>query len=56
MKETEEMWVDPWVRKIVWRRARQPIPVFSPEESHGPRNLVGYSPWGRKELDSTEAT
>ena len=25
-----------------------------PEESHGQRSLVGYSPWGRKELDMTE--
>ena len=28
--------------------------VFLPGESHGRRNLVGYSPWGRKELDTTE--
>ena len=39
---------DPWVRKIPWRRAWQPAPVFLPGESHGQRNLVGYSPWGRK--------
>ena len=25
-------------------------------ESHGQRSLVGYSPWGRKELDMTEVT
>ena len=29
-------------------------PVFLPGESHGQRSLVGYSPWGRKELDTTE--
>ena len=23
-------------------------------EFHGQRNLVGYSPWGRRELDMTE--
>ena len=34
----------------------QPTPVFLPRESHGQRNLVGYSPWGLKELDTTEAT
>ena len=28
--------------------------VFLPGESHGQRSLVGYSPWGRKELDTTE--
>ena len=32
---------DPKVRKIPWRRARQPTPVFLPGESHGQRNLVG---------------
>ena len=26
-----------------------------PGESHGERSLVGYSPWGRKESDTTEA-
>ena len=34
---------DPWVRKIPWRRAWQPIPVFLPGESHAQRSLVGYS-------------
>ena len=29
-------------------------PVFLPGKSHGQRSLVGYSPWGRKELDMTE--
>ena len=29
-------------------------PVFLPGKSHGQRNLVSYSPWGRKELDTTE--
>ena len=46
----------PWVRKNPWRRALQPIPVFLPGESHGQRKLAGYSPWGRKESDMTEAT
>ena len=45
---------DSWVGKIPWRRAWQPTPVFQPGESHGWRNLVGYSPWGRKELDMIE--
>ena len=45
---------DPWVGKIPWRRKWQPTPVFLPGKSHGGRSLVGYSPWGRKELDTTE--
>ena len=28
--------------------------IFLPGESHGQRRLVGYSPWGCKESDSTE--
>ena len=40
--------------KIPWRRAWQPPPVLSPGESHGQESLVGYSPCGRKESDTTE--
>ena len=32
----------------------QPTPIFLPEEFHGQRSLVGYSPLGHKELDTTE--
>ena len=42
------------VRKIPWRRAWQPTPVFSPGESHGQSSLLGYSPWGHKESNATE--
>ena len=35
---------DLWVRKIPWRRAWQPTPVFLPEKSHGQKRLVGYGP------------
>ena len=31
-------------------------PVFLPGKSPGQRSLVGYSLWGRKELDATERT
>ena len=30
-------------------------PVFLPGQSPGQRNLVGYSPQGHKQLDTTEA-
>ena len=46
--------VDPWARKIPWRRTWQPIPVFLPGESPGQRSLVGYSPWGCKGLDQLQ--
>ena len=45
---------NPWFVKIPWRRKWQPTPVLLPGESHGQRSLVGYSPWGCKELDMTE--
>ena len=38
----------------IWRRKWQPTPVLLLGKSHGWRSLVGYSPWGRKELDKTE--
>ena len=43
-------WEDPWRRK--W----QCTPVFLPGKSHGQRSLAGYSPWGHKDWDVTEAT
>ena len=41
----------PGIRKIPWRRAWKPIPVFLPGKFHGQR-----SPWGHKESDTTEVT
>ena len=37
-----------------WRRRWQPTPVLLPGKSHGQRSLVGCSPWGHEELDTTE--
>ena len=45
---------DPWAGKFLWRREWQSTPVFLPGEFHGQRSLAGYSPWGRKELDTTQ--
>ena len=36
------------------RRQWHPTPVLLPRKSHGRRSLVGCSPWGRKESDTTE--
>ena len=47
---------DAWVRKILWRGAWHPTPVFLPGESHGQRSLAGYGPYGREELDRTKVT
>ena len=37
-----------------WRRHWQPTPVLLPGDSHGWRSLVGCSPWGHEESDTTE--
>ena len=54
MKETQEM----LVRSLGWEepleRAWQSTPVVLPGESYRERSLAGYSPWGRKELDTTK--
>ena len=41
-------WEDPLEKNMA------PTPVFSPGESHGWRSMVGYSPRGRRESDTTE--
>jgi len=46
---------DHWVGKVPWRRAWQPTPVFLPGESRGQKSLVGCSPQGHQEPDTTEA-
>ena len=45
---------DLWVGKIPRRKKWQPTPVSLPGESHGQRNLADYSPWGHRELGTTE--
>ena len=52
--ETSSTGFNPWVRKIPWRREWQPTPIILPGEFHGQGSLVGYSPQGLKESDTTE--
>ena len=42
------------VGKILWRREGPSTPVVLPGESHEERNLAGYRPWGRKDLNMAE--
>ena len=48
------------VRSLGWEdpleEGVEPTPVLLPGESHGQRNLTGYSLWGHKESDTTEMT
>ena len=54
VKNLPAMW-ETWVRslgwEIPWRREWQPTPISLPGESHGQGSLVGYRPWGCKELE-----
>ena len=50
----QETWVQSLGQEDPLEKKMAPTPVFWPGKSHGPRNLVGYSPWGRKEPDKTE--
>ena len=48
-----------WVQSLGGGRAPgggygNPLQCSCLENPHGLRSLVGYSPWGRKELDTTE--
>ena len=40
--------------RVIWRRQLHPTPVLLPGKSHGRRSLVGCSPWGHWELDTTQ--
>ena len=44
-------WEDPLEKGMATHSS---ISVFLPGEFHGQRSLVGYSPWGCKESDTTE--
>ena len=56
VKHLPTMW-ETWVRspcwEVLWRRQWHSTPVLLPRKIHGWRSLVGYSPWGHKELDTT---
>ena len=47
-----------WIRFLGWEdpleEGRATHIVFLPGDPHGQRSLVDYSPWGCKELDTTE--
>ena len=51
----QEMWVRALCQEDPLEKEMATTPVFFPlENPHGQRSLVGYSPWGHKELDMTE--
>ena len=59
VKETPAM-QEMWVRSLGWKdpleKEMATSPIFLSGKSHGQKSLEGYSPWGRKESNSTEVT
>ena len=49
----EDLGSTPGLGRPLWRRERQPTPVFLPGEFHGQRSKVGYGPQGCEEWDRT---
>ena len=56
IKRVKHDWVTKDSIAHAWKRQWQPTPVLLPGKSHGRRSLVGCSPWGCTESDTTEAT
>ena len=54
MQKTQETWVWSLGQEDPLEEDMAATPVFLPGKTHGQRSLVGYSPWGGKESDTTE--
>ena len=54
MQETQEMQVQSLGHEDPLEYKMATHPVFLPGKANGQRSLVGYSPWGLKESDTTE--
>ena len=54
MQETQEMQVQSLGHEDPLEYKMAIHPVFLPGKANGQRSLVGYSPWGLKESDTTE--
>ena len=51
----QEIWIQSLGQEDPLEREWLPTPIFLPGEFHRQRSLVGYSPWGGRESDMTEA-
>ena len=57
MQETQaDMSLVPGLRRSLGGGHGNPLQHSCMENPHGQRSLMGYSPWGHKELDTTEVT
>ena len=54
MPAMQETWLQSLVQEDLLEGEWLPTPVFLLGEFHGKRSMVGYSPWGYKDLDTAE--
>ena len=54
MQEMQETQVQSWDWEDPLEKEMETTPVFLTGKSQGWRSLMGYSPWGHKELNMTE--
>ena len=54
MQETQVPSLETQGREDPLEKGMATTPVFWPGDIHAERSLVGYSPWGHKESDTTE--
>ena len=54
-KQVTQIWSLGWENPLE-KEMETHSSIFLPGDSQGQRSLAGYSPWGRKKLDMTEAT
>ena len=50
----QETWVQSLGQEDPLKKGTATTPALLPGKSHGQKSLIGYSPWGRKESDTTE--
>ena len=56
LSAVRETWVQSLGQEDPLEKEMAAHSILLPGKSRGQRTLVGYSPWGHKELDMTEAT
>ena len=59
VKNPPAMWGETWIRSLGWEDPlvvgmATHFSILCLENPHGQRSLTGYSPWGHKELNTTE--
>lgn len=51
-REAKRAWVEPWVGKICWKEASNPLDILAWKIICRQKDLVGYVPWGTQKLQT----